>query len=169
MCGPLTLAAILATQRALNVWRSVAVDGRIDATKEGQGSQYFDPSRPVLTDKDGSRFRHTPFNTMYILAIGAEASMDSYGLGYAALHQSDPDFNPLDPINIFSLPDPLKSSLARSALGKGVSCLATGRKATDAAQERAGEVPAAQAQGAGSAHRGREHPWLNKLKLPLLL
>lgn len=107
VCGPLTLAAILATQRSLNVWRRCAVDGRIDAIMEGGASQY-----------DGSQYYR--FNTMYILAIGARADADSYSSGYARIRQGSPDFEPLEPIDLFSLPDPLKTSLLRSSLVNAV-------------------------------------------------
>jgi hypothetical protein len=106
-CGPLTLAAILATQRALNIWRSVAVDGRIDAIKEGGASDY-----------DGADRNYKTFNTMYILAIGAKDTADDYNKWRMLTAQQAHE--PLTPINVFSLPDPLKSSLLLSAMSQGI-------------------------------------------------
>jgi hypothetical protein len=105
ICGPLTLAAILATQRSLNVWRRITIDGRIDAIKEGGAAEY----------DDGKRYR---FNTMYILAVGAEETADDYDK--YAMENAQLEGEPLRPINVFDLPEPLKSSLLRSAMSQGI-------------------------------------------------
>lgn len=71
LCGPRTLAAILAVQRSLNIWRGCAVDGTISAIDEGGRSQYEDGgSIPAAGFVNGkivdTRIMLTSFNTMYI-------------------------------------------------------------------------------------------------------
>ena len=107
--GPLTLAAILAAQRSLDKWRGVKVDGRIDAIQEG-GQSEFQPGTyfyvpGVVNDKAAMvKIMHTQFNTMYLLSLPAE-------------------WSPNPPWDIFSLPEPLKSSLLRSSINRGISAL----------------------------------------------
>jgi hypothetical protein len=106
LCGPLTLAAILAVQRSLNIWHGCAVDGTISAIPEDGPSQYKDgtslPSEDFVNGKFvRTRFMLTSFNTMYILAVTA-------------------DFH-APPWDIFSLPEPLKSSLLRSSISEAMS------------------------------------------------
>ncbi len=63
ICGPLTLAAILAVQRSLNIWHGCAVDGRISAINEGGQSQYKDgTSMPMVDIVNGK-----PVHTRYML------------------------------------------------------------------------------------------------------
>ena len=110
-CGPLTLNAILATQRALDRWRGCAVDGRIDALKEGGQSAYrdgtfFDAASIEKGRLARERVWRSNFNTMYILAVTTGADPNR-------------DHSPVDgltPWDNFSLPDPLKSSLIRSSV-----------------------------------------------------
>jgi hypothetical protein len=108
-CGPLTLAAILAAQRSLDKWRGVKVDGRIDAIQEG-GQSEFQPGTyfyvpGVLNNKAAMvKIMHTQFNAMYLLSLPAE-------------------WSPNPPWDIFSLPEPLKSSLLRSSISRGISAL----------------------------------------------
>ena len=107
-CGPLTLAAILAAQRSLDQWRGCAIDGRIDALQEGGSSQYETGAWNLdywTTDENNKRvlnkFRDYRFNTIYILSAAAENP-------------------PNPPWNVFSLPEPLKSSLLKSAINQGI-------------------------------------------------
>ena len=102
LCGPVTLAAILAAQRSMNRWKGVTVDGRIDPIKEGGASQYEDGT--VAYESRTTRIMGSRFNSMYLL--GATAT-----------------FEPNPPWNLFSLPDPLKSSLMRSTIGKSIQFL----------------------------------------------
>ena len=119
LCGPLTLAAILAAQRSLNRWRGAAVDGRIDPIPEGGASQYQDGTiyyswREVKNHKSVQhKIMNTRFNAMYLLGVVA-------------------DWEPNPPMDIFSLPDPLKSSLMRTSIGKSINSLA--RLAAEAAR-----------------------------------
>lgn len=106
-CGPATLAAILAAQRSMKRWRGVAVDGRIDPIREGGASQYQDGTTFFVSHavkNHPHRIMNTRFNSMYMLAVCA-------------------DFDPNPPWNVFLLPDPLKSSLLRSSIGKSVNAL----------------------------------------------
>jgi hypothetical protein len=101
-CGPRTRAAIVATQRSLNKWRSSAVDGRIDAIDEGGKSQYQTGRVEFWAGGvQGGKIVKTPimqtrFNTMYILAEATEAEPGSRSWDNS------------------SMPEPLRSALFRS-------------------------------------------------------
>lgn len=97
-CGPLTLAAIVATQKALNLWRGSAVDGRFDAFKDGSASVHQGP----LT------YGHRPFTSMYALAVATRATPEGSAPGYVS-----PGTTRFD---VFTLPEPLKGALLRAGL-----------------------------------------------------
>jgi len=100
ICGTLTLAAILATQKSLSKWKGCAIDGRIDAIEEGGASQYAAMEEVLVRLPTGKVIREfeptTHFNTMYVLAVTTGA------------RPINPDWDR------FSLPEPLRTSLARS-------------------------------------------------------
>src|SRR4051812_27931138 len=98
-CGTLTMAAIIATQKSLNKWRGTAIDGRFDAFKDGSGSAYKGPLK----------YGHLPFAAMYILAQATNVSPENSVAGAYA----SPGTTRFD---VFSLPDPLRSSLLRANL-----------------------------------------------------
>jgi hypothetical protein len=84
------------------------VDDRVSAIDERGPSKYFDGSSVPLVDfVDGKtvhrRVMLTSYNTMYILAVMADYE------------------NP--PWDVYSLPDPLRSSLLRSRVSSGISAL----------------------------------------------
>ena len=120
ICGPLTLSAILASQRALNKWRGCAIDGRIDAIKEGRKSQY--ETGRVEFYAAGVRnnkvvrepIMETRFTTMYILAHAVGAGPNSQALATTTA---------VPPWDIYSLPEPLRSSLLRSSLDAAIGAL----------------------------------------------
>jgi hypothetical protein len=89
-------------------WLGFVMDGRIRAIDEGSSSQYVDEIPvPWLGFENGELVINTwsfpsfPFYTMYVLAVIADLK------------------NP--PWDIYSLPDPLKSSLLRSSISKDKS------------------------------------------------
>ena len=98
LCGPRTLAAILAAQRSMKRWQGATVDGRIDPIKEGGRSKYKDGTIYAFGT---TRIEMVRFNGMYIL-------------GWAS------DIAPNPPWDIFDLPEPLKSSLMRSSMEKSI-------------------------------------------------
>jgi len=100
ICGPLTLAAIIATQVSLNHWRGCPIDGRIDAIKEGGGSEYPGLREVLVRIPSGKVIREfepaNTFNAMYLLAVNARAE-------------------PLNPkFDYLSVPEPLRTTLMRS-------------------------------------------------------
>jgi len=104
ICGPLTLAAIIATQVSINKWRGCLIDGRIDAIEEGGVSQFAiaKMERVVMGVKDGEVVRawlpvgKNYFNAMYALAVNARA------------YPIRPEWDYL------SVPEPLRTALVRS-------------------------------------------------------
>jgi len=122
-CGPLTLAAILAVQRSFNYWRGCTVDGLIDAVRDGSAS-YHKTGRVQFTylaiDKRGKyvheKFMCQSWSAMYFLAAYTNAFADRL-IGIA-----NENFG-LEPFDVYSLPNPLKSSLLRASVGATVEKL----------------------------------------------